>query len=137
MAEAEQDAAGEPFATKLRRLFGSVKREDGSQYAKPEVAEAIGVSRGYIYDLINGKSEPSHALVVKIAGFFGVEMEYFSDSKKSRELNRQYEILASLGENNVRKIATRASQLSPEKLRSVLEYIDFQASHDTDDHSSE
>lgn len=137
---AEQGAAGETFAVKLHRLFSSMKREDGTQYSKPEVAEAAGVSRGYLYDLLNGKSEPSHAVVVKIAGFFGVDMEFFSDSEKGRELNRQHEILAKLGEQNVRQLAARASQLSPEKLRSVMEYIEFQATHDTGsqgDHSSD
>ncbi len=137
MTEPEQGAADDSFAVKLRRLFSSVKREDGSDYTKPEVAEAIGVSRGYVYDLLNGKSEPSHALVVKIAGFFDVGMEYFNDSEKGRELNRQYEILASLGEGNVRKLAARASRLSPEQLRSVMEYIDFQTRNDTGGRSSE
>lgn len=133
---AEQSPAGDTFAAKLRRLFSSMKREDGSEYGKPEVAVAVGVSRGYLYDLLNGKSEPSHAVVVKIAEFFGVEMEYFTHSERGRELNRQHEILARLGEQNVRRLAARASELSPERLRSVMEYIDFQASQDKDGSSS-
>ncbi|MBB5155932.1 helix-turn-helix domain-containing protein [Saccharopolyspora phatthalungensis] len=133
---AEQSAAGDTFAAKLRRLFSSVKREDGSEYSKPDVAAAVGVSRGYLYDLLNGKSEPSHAVVVKIAEFFGVDMEYFTNSDRGRELNRQHEILARLGEHNVRQLAARASQLSPERLRSVMEYIDFQASQDNNGPSS-
>lgn len=132
MPESERSAADEPFATKLRRLFASVKREDGREHAKPEVAEAIGVSRGYIYDLLNGKSEPSHALVVKLARFFEVDLEYFADSEKGRALNRQYETLACLGENNVRQIAQRAAGLSEEQLRNVLAFIDFQASRSED-----
>lgn len=134
---AEQSAADETFAAKLSRLFSSMKREDGTSYSKPEVAEAVGVSRGYLYDLLNGKSEPSHAVVVRIAEFFKVSLEYFSDSEKGRELNRQHEILAKLGEQNVRKLAARASELSPERLRSVMEYIEFQARHDTDDQPKE
>ena len=62
-----------------------------------------------------------------LAEHFGVELEYFSNTEKGRELNRQYELLARLGEQNVRQLATRASQLSPDKLRSVMEFIDFQA----------
>ncbi|EHR53454.1 putative transcriptional regulator [Saccharomonospora marina XMU15] len=134
LATSEQ-RAGDTFAMKFDRLFSSVKREDGTQYSKAEVAEKIGVSKGYIYDLLKGKSEPSHGLVVKIAAFFGVELEFFNDSARGRELNRQHELLAKLGDNNVRRIAARASQLSPDKLRSVMEYIDFQAHRDTDDSS--
>ncbi|MDA3644402.1 helix-turn-helix domain-containing protein [Saccharopolyspora indica] len=130
-----EEARGEDFAAKLRRLFASVKREDGGEFSKPEVAQAVGVSRGYLYDLLNGKNKPSHELAVALADFFRVEIEYFSDTDKGRELNRQYELLAQLGEQNVRKLAARASQLSPEKLRTVLEFIDFQASKD--DPSSE
>lgn len=133
MGNSEPSAAGEAFAPKLQRLFASVRRSDGPQYSKAEVATAVGVSRGYLYDLLNGKYEPGYALVVKLAEFFEVELEYFADTEKSREINRQYELLARLGENNVNKLATRASQLSPEKLRSVLEYIDFQASRDRGD----
>ncbi|GAB3680850.1 helix-turn-helix domain-containing protein [Saccharopolyspora tripterygii] len=127
MAEAER---GEDFAVKLSRLFESVKREDGSNYKKPEVAEAVGVSRGYLYDLINGKNKPSHEVVVALAEFFQVPIEYFSNTERGRELNRQYELLARLGEQNVRQLATRASELSPDKLRSVMEFIDFQAGRD-------
>ncbi|MGW5643690.1 helix-turn-helix transcriptional regulator [Saccharopolyspora sp. NPDC003762] len=131
MAEPERHAVGDTFADKLRRLFNSVKREDGQEHSKPELAQAVGVSKGYIYDLLKGKSEPSHALVVKIASFFEVDLEYFNDSPRSQELNRQYEILAKLGEQNVQRIAARAAELSPDRLRSVLEYLDFQASQDT------
>lgn len=127
MAETER---GEDFAIKLRRLFESVKREDGSEFSKPEVAEAVGVSRGYLYDLLKAKNRPSHDVVVALAEFFAVEIEYFSDTEKGRELNRQYELLARLGERNVRHLAARVSELSPDKLQSVMEFIDFQASKD-------
>lgn len=127
MTESER---GEDFAVKLRRLFDSVKREDGSQFSKPEVAAAAGVSRAYLYDLLKAKNKPSHDVVLALVGFFGVEIEYFSNTEKGRELNRQHELLARLGEQNVRALAARASELSPDKLRSVLEFIDFQVSRD-------
>ncbi|GDY31728.1 helix-turn-helix domain-containing protein [Gandjariella thermophila] len=124
---------GETFATQLRRLFDGVRREDGTRYSPREVAEQVTqrghkLSKSYLYALLNGESEPSHAVVKALAEFFGVPLDYFSDSERGRELNRQFEILASLGEKNVRKIAYRASQLSPSQIRSVLAYIDFEAS---------
>lgn len=135
MGESEQPTNGDTFATRFERLFNSVKREDGAPHTKAEVASAIGVSRGYVYDLLNGKSEPSHGLVIKIVDFFGVELEYFNNSERGAELNRQHELLAKLGDNNVRQLAARASQLSPERLRSVMEYIDFQANQNSSDNS--
>ncbi|HWE89437.1 MAG TPA: helix-turn-helix transcriptional regulator, partial [Pseudonocardiaceae bacterium] len=127
------DEQGETFATRLRRLFDAVRQPDGTPYTPREVAEEMtrrghGVSRSYLYTLLKGESEPSHGLVQALADFFEVPLEYFSNSDRSLELNRQYEILAALGEQNVRKIAYRASRLSPEKLRNVLDYIEFQAS---------
>lgn len=133
MVNSEPGSADEGFAVKLQRLFASVRRADGARYTKTEVAEGVGVSRGYLYDLLNGKYEPGYALVVKLAEFFQAELEYFADSERSREVSRQYELLARLGENNVNKLATRASQLPPEKLRGVLEYMDFQAHRDQGD----
>ncbi|GLY68759.1 helix-turn-helix transcriptional regulator [Amycolatopsis taiwanensis] len=134
MAEPEP-RAHETFATRLRRLFEAVRREDGRPFSKQDVADAIGVSKSYIYDLLNGKSDPGHEIVLKIVDFFSVDLEYFSRSRRGAELNRQYELLARLGENNVRQIAARAVGLSPDKLRSVLEYMDFQARRDPDDTS--
>ncbi|QWF80432.1 helix-turn-helix domain-containing protein [Amycolatopsis sp. CA-230715] len=133
MAVAESEARGPAFAEKLQRLFDSVRREDGQKHSKAAVAEAVGVSRGYMYELLNGKYDPGYALVVKLAEYFEVDLEYFANSEKSRELNRQYELLAKLGENQVNRLATRASQLSPEGLRSVLEFMDFQAERDRGD----
>ncbi|WP_017975794.1 helix-turn-helix domain-containing protein [Actinopolyspora halophila] len=137
MTEPGANATGGTFATRLSRLFSSVKRDDGTSYGKPEVAEFIGVSRGYLYDLLKGKNEPSHSVVVKLAEFFGVELEYFADTERGRDLNQQYDLLAKLGEQNARHIAARASQLSPEQLRSVMEFIDFQAGRSSKDHPSE
>lgn len=126
------------FADRLRRLFASVTRQDGSRFTPREVAAGLTdqghkVSKSYLYALLAGESEPSHALVQALATFFGVPLEYFADSDRGVELNRQYELLAALGEANVRHIAARARLLSPEQLRSVLAYLDFEASRNAED----
>ncbi|WP_234996009.1 helix-turn-helix domain-containing protein [Streptoalloteichus hindustanus] len=124
-------AHGDTFATQLRRLFDTVSRADGTRFTPREVAEEVTqrghkVSRGYLYDLLRGKSEPSHALVRALADFFQVPLDYFSDSERGRELNQQYELLAALGDNAVRKIAHRARGLSRGQLSRVIAYIDFE-----------
>lgn len=132
---------GETFATKLQRLLQAVRRDDGSPYTPREVAEEVtsrghNLSKGYAYDLLKGKSEPSHALVQALASFFAVPLEYFADTERGQELGAQYEILAELGEGNVRELAQRARGLSPEALRSVLDFIDFQSSRGQQDESA-
>ncbi|GAA3437888.1 helix-turn-helix domain-containing protein [Kutzneria kofuensis] len=121
------------FAEKLRLLFDSVRQPDGRPHSKAGVADALGVSRSYVYMLLAGQCEPGYSLVVKLARFFEVDLEYFADSPRARELTRQYELLAKLGEQQVHRLATRASELSPERLRSVLEFMDFQARQGEDD----
>jgi transcriptional regulator with XRE-family HTH domain len=126
------------FADRLRRLFAGVTREDGSRFTPREVAAGLTerghkVSKSYLYALLAGESEPSHALVQALATFFGVPLEYFGDSDRGTELNRQYDVLVALGEANVRRIALRARDLSPEQLRSVLAYLDFEASRGGED----
>lgn len=122
-AEADADTS---FGAKLQQLFTTVLREDGTQHRKPDVAAAVGVSRGYLYDLLAGKNEPSHAVVVALAKYFDVEVEYFSDTERGQQLHDQYALLADLGANNVSQIAHRARGLSPEALSRVLRYIEFE-----------
>ena len=124
---------GESFAEQLGRLLRAVRKEDGSAFTPREVAERItargdGVrcSKSYMYALLNGQSEPSHALVRAIADVFGVELGYFSDSARAQELARQYDVLAGIGEGALSKVVHRASQLSPEELAHVLEIIEFE-----------
>lgn len=77
-------------------------------------AAAVGVSRGYLYDLLAGKNEPSHAVVVALAKYCDVEVEYFSDTERGQQLQDQFALLADLGANNVCQIAHRARGLDPE-----------------------
>lgn len=134
MGDSEAGLSAQSFGMKLDRLFQSVRREDGERYSKSQVAEAIGVSRGYLYELLNDRYDPGYNVVVKLATFFQVDLEYFADSERASELNRQYELLAKLGESEVNRLATRASQLTPDALSSVLDYIDFQATKGEQEH---
>lgn len=125
------------FAAQLRRLFDSVLKGNGERYTPAEVAGEISergkitVSKTYLYELLNGnKTSPSWQLVQALSEFFEVKLEYFSDTDRGRELNRQYETLAKLGEAGVQRIAARASELSPDALESVMQFIEFQAARD-------
>ncbi len=133
----------ETFAIKLRRLFDSVRSESGDTYTPREVAEALTqrgrkISRAYLYQLLKGESEPGYAVVEGLAEFFGVPLDYFSNTPRGEELNAQYELLAKLGDSNVRELAFRAKNLTPEGLRNVLRYMEFEEHRTKDEeHTSE
>jgi len=143
MSREGDEAVQETFAVKLRRLFEGVRSESGDTYTPREVAEALTqrgrkISRAYLYQLLKGESEPGYAVVEALADFFGVPLDYFSNSARGEELNAQYEILAKLGDSNVRELAFRAQNLTPEGLRNVLRYMEFEEHRNKDEgHTSE
>ncbi len=132
MAEMADNNIDMSFAAQLQRLFDSYRREDGKRYTAKEVADEISyrgrvqVSKSYLYELLKGqKTSPSLTLVQALAEFFEVNLDYFADDERGRDLNRQYETVAALADADVRQIAQRARDLSPDQLRSVLQYVDF------------
>ena len=141
MADVADNNIDMSFAAQLQRLFDSSRKEDGKRYTPKEVADEISrrgrvqTSKSYLYELLKGqKSSPSLALVQALAEFFEVNLDYFADDERGRDLNRQYETVAALADADVRQIAQRARDLSPDQLRSVLQYVDFvrTTKHDAD-----
>jgi len=136
---AQGDSAGsgestvEPFAVLLRRLIDLKRHADARPYTVADVADELSrtqykISKSHLYGLVNGTSKPSLEVTQGLADFFGVELEYFGSGARARALQDQYELLARLADRGVRDVAFRASELSGEQLRSVLDYIEFQAS---------
>jgi len=126
----------EPFGVLLERLIYLKKHDNGRSYTVPEVAEDIGISKSQLYNLIKGSNEPKLRLAQELSTYFDVELEYFGNSERARQLQGQYAMLERLSEQGVRDIAFRASALSPEVLPSVLDFIDFQASRGGENHTS-
>lgn len=118
----------EPFGVLLERLVRIKKHEDGRPYTVAEVADEVEISKSHLYGLIKGANEPSLRLAQQLAAYFEVELEYFGNSVRAREIQGQYALLAKLSEQGISDIAFRASTLSPDVLTSVLDFIDFQAS---------
>ncbi|WP_439381584.1 helix-turn-helix domain-containing protein [Amycolatopsis lexingtonensis] len=140
MSEAKDlnPAETEPFGKLLERLINVKKHPNGRSYSVAEVAEDVGISKSQLYNLINGANEPKLRLVQKLAAYFGVDLEYFGTSRRARELQEQYALLAKLSAHGVRDVALRASTLSSDALSSVRAFIDFQASRETaNGHTSE
>lgn len=129
----ERAAEVESFAARLERLISLKKHDDGRPYTKPEIAEEMSrqglkVSKSHLYGLLNGASKPSLEVAQDLAQYFKVELEYFANSERGREIQAQYELLAKFSAQGVLDVAFRAKALSPDKLSSVLDYIEFQTS---------
>ncbi|SEF24674.1 Helix-turn-helix [Amycolatopsis pretoriensis] len=136
--EKERTVEIESFAARLERLISVKKHDDGRPYTKPEIAEEMGrqglkVSKSHLYGLLNGTSKPSLEVAQDLAEYFGVELEYFGNGERGREIQAQYELLAKFSAQGVLDVAFRASALPPDKLSSVLDYIEFQTSRQTGD----
>ena len=131
-AMAEDGARGSVIAERLNHLFATVHPAGRGPYTLREVADAINAEAGssimsaaYMSQLRSGqRAEPSHSRLAAIARFFGVEIEYFSDSTAADEADRQLEVLAAMRDAGVRSVALRAAGLSEASLAAVRAVID-------------
>jgi transcriptional regulator with XRE-family HTH domain len=121
------------FGILLDRLIRLKRHGDGTPYTVAQVAAEVEISKSHLYGLINGANEPSLRLAQQLATYFEVELEYFGSSKRAREIQGQYALLAKLSAQGVRDVALRASALSPDALSTVRAFIDFQASRQAPD----
>lgn len=114
------------IADRLNQLFDSVQPE-GRPYKLREVADGINeqagenlVSMQYLSQLRNGdRRKPSYEVVVALARWFGVKVEYFSDDETARRTDAELRTLNLLKDARVRDLAFRAQDL-PDKSFSVL-----------------
>lgn len=70
MESKQNDKFNSPFASALRRLMEDRKATQG------ELASEIGMKRQTVSQYVNGISEPSYEVLVKIARFFAVTTDY-------------------------------------------------------------
>jgi ESX-1-secreted protein regulator len=133
------------FREKLERLFVAVRHPDGSQYSLADVAAAVNaegsakLSASYLSELRSGrKDNPSIWVVSALARFFGQPIEYFLDDRDpvaSRDdhgdavvamdrLSSDDRLRRALDSHDVRRIAMRASRLTPEDRDRVADLIE-------------
>ncbi|WP_225978646.1 helix-turn-helix domain-containing protein [Gandjariella thermophila] len=118
------------LAEKLEHLFRVVHPADRGPYTYEEVAQAIRERRGptisaaYIWQLRQGRRDnPTMKHLEALAGFFGVPVAYFFDDEQSRRVDEEIELLQAMRDAQVRDVALRTMQLSPEARRSVSAII--------------
>lgn len=121
------------LAERLDALFRAVHPR-GRQYTHEEVArgaEARGgptISATYVWQLRNGtRDNPTKNHLEALAGFFGVPPSYFFDEEASDKIAAELELLAVLRDQDVRNVALRAANLTPEAraaLTQLIEHLD-------------
>jgi transcriptional regulator with XRE-family HTH domain len=118
------------LADKLNHLFATVRPAKG-EYTHEQVATAIEqaggptISATYVWQLRKGlRDNPTKHHLEALASFFGVPPSYFFDDELAARVDEQLELLAAFRDPQVRELAVKASGLSPETLKTVLDMVD-------------
>jgi transcriptional regulator with XRE-family HTH domain len=126
--------AGHPqpltLADKLNHLFATVHPAQG-EYTHEQVATAIEqaggptISATYVWQLRRGlRDNPTKHHMEALARFFGVPPAYFFDDEVAARIDEQLDLLAAFRDPQVRELTLRASGLSPETLKTVIDMVD-------------
>ncbi|MEW1721056.1 helix-turn-helix transcriptional regulator [Streptomyces sp. NPDC093109] len=113
------------FAARFRRVISVIYPKDlGRPWRDSEIAEGTGLSGTYIGNLRKGSQKPSLENAVKIAKFFGVPLDYFSDSATALAVERDLRKIEALRDARVERIAMRAAGLPPEMQDAALTVVE-------------
>jgi transcriptional regulator with XRE-family HTH domain len=103
-----------PFKDRLRFLMETRHHPDGRPYTRPELADAVGVDRSMITNLLNGKRQPGFetsrdlAKHFKVPGFFSIGPEEALLAALEPVLE-QARMIAELKGHQVQRVALRGS----------------------------
>ncbi|MFE9373215.1 helix-turn-helix domain-containing protein [Streptomyces sp. NPDC006711] len=127
------------LADKLNRLFESIRPPDGHEYSNEQVADGISrqglttISQSYVWQLRKGKkTNPTISHLRALADFFGVPVAYFFDDGAAGEVEgklkaleaQQARMKEAMGGGDVKLMAMRAGELSPERRKQVMDLLD-------------
>jgi transcriptional regulator with XRE-family HTH domain len=141
VAPAEAAASDTTLADRIDALFRVVRRPDREQYSHEEVARACRDATGesfsatYLWQLRAGRrANPTKRHLEALARFFDVPVWYFFDDVRGAEIARELEFLGALRDAEVRSVALRAVNLSPEGVGTISDMIDVIARSERDTH---
>lgn len=69
----------------------------------------IQMSTGYLSQLREGRGNPSAGVLAAVAGFFRVDVRFFTDDAYHDGLTRELVYLAALRDDGVRRMAIRTA----------------------------
>ena len=118
------------FSARLNRLFDTVYPRGRGPHTSAEViaslkSEGITMSAPYLSQLRSGnRTNPSSATMAALANFFRIRPAYFTDDDYYEKLDKGLSWLLTMRDEGVRRIATRASGLSPEAQQDLVHRVD-------------
>lgn len=144
----EDASAGRAFGERFARLVETIHPGDRGPYSDREIAEALGLSRQYVWQLRTGqRGEPRQSTVNDIAAFFGVPAEYFTDMEVASSVDAQIEAVITrrdAGDEEddpgqdveARRVLRRFRGLSPQNQHAAAAMIDSLAEYEEQSRSS-
>jgi transcriptional regulator with XRE-family HTH domain len=108
------------FAARLNRLFDTVYPPGRGPHTSAEViaalkAEGVTMSAPYLSQLRSGnRTNPSVTTMAALANFFRIKSAFFTDDEYYEKLDAELSWLATVRDEPIRRIATRAVGLSAE-----------------------
>ncbi|WP_447035782.1 Secondary metabolite protein [Streptomyces sp. DSM 118878] len=119
------------FAELLDYLFREVHPKGRGPFTYVEVSQGIrstsgvAISASAIQQLRTGtNTNPKMQTIRALAGFFGVSPGYFFDEKEAERQRAEIQVVAAMRDQDVRRVALRASGLSASSLNMVNTVID-------------
>jgi len=119
------------LAEKIDRLIRSKRTRDRRDYSYKDLATAIrahggaSISTTYLWELHTGaKDNPQKKTLETLADFFAVPVTYFFDTDEALQTYDRLESLPITLDANVRTIALRAAELSPDTLKAIGQIIE-------------
>ncbi|MER7974633.1 helix-turn-helix domain-containing protein [Streptomyces sp. NPDC096080] len=119
------------LAERIDALFRVVRRSHREQYSHEEVARACRESTGesfsatYLWQLRTGRRDnPTKRHLEALSQFFDVPVAYFFDDEQSAAIARELELLGALRDAEIRNLALRAVNLSPEGVGTITDMIE-------------
>lgn len=127
------------LADRIDALFRVVRRPNREQYSHEEVARACREATGesfsatYLWQLRTGRrGNPTKRHLEALAQFFDVPVVYFFDDEQGAVIAKELELLGALRDAEVRSVALRAVNLSPEGVGTISDMIDVIARRESD-----
>ncbi len=114
------------FSEKLNFLCKTIHPPSRGPYTLQEIADAVGVSPGYVHALRHGKKDqPTLEVIQQLADFFGIPAgAFFREDKEAIEVAADVEVFVALRDAEVRNIALRAARYSPEERQALTGIMD-------------
>ncbi|MFJ4868534.1 Secondary metabolite protein [Streptomyces sp. NPDC088757] len=125
------DKTERTFAELLDYLFREVHPKGRGPYTYAEVSQGIratsgvAISASAIQQLRTGtNTNPKMQTIRALAGFFGVSPGYFFDEEEAERQRAEIQVVAAMRDQDVRRVALRASGLSASSLSMLNTVID-------------